>query len=80
MALTIITPSSKSQRRAAALTSVSITGLTYDETRERLAAAGVAGDGLGTLTWRQAAKLSDAELLRAIRIDYRAMAESVIDR
>lgn len=62
------TPASKSQIRAASLCSVKIDYTDYTAAGAALEAAGINSAGLPAgHTWRSAAKLSDADLLSALR-------------
>jgi len=62
------TPVSKSQKRAMALTGISIEQDSYFYAAEALASAGYERDGIPAgQTWRTAAKLTDAALLAGVR-------------
>jgi len=74
------TPISKSQKRALALLGLAPTS-DYQVAAKTLDNAGYLPQGIpGGHTWRTAAKLSDAELIAGIKVDYEALADSVIDR
>ena len=61
------TPISKSQLRAARIAGIAV-GDSYEAAKAALEAAGLRGDAIPAGgTWRTAAKLSDAELIAAIR-------------
>ncbi len=58
-----MTPTSKSQIRAAKLAGITVND-SYADAKKALEAAGLEGDGIPAgYTWRTAAKLSDADLL-----------------
>ena len=73
------TPSSKSQNRAIKILGLTVTD-SYQVAAETLGNAGYRKDGIPQgHNWRTAAKLSDADLIAGITIDFDALADSRIE-
>jgi hypothetical protein len=71
---------SKSQKRALEILKLAPTS-DYQVAAKTLERAGYLPQGIPVgHSWRTAAKLSDADLIAGITVDYKALADSVIDR